>query len=98
MWLPPRSFSPESEIDADERPAGRIGQALAVEHGRADEGLLLRDQPVEMQVVRGGAAVDFGAGDVAFLDAQRAERLKAVGLDIVGFAGFHQRVPESAVP
>ena len=79
---------------ADQLQPVRRDQAFAVHHHRADEGLLLRQHPVEMQVARGGAAVDLGAGDMALLDAQRAQRLQPVGHHAERLAGLDQRFPD----
>ncbi len=41
-----------------------------------------------------GAAVDLGAGHVALLDAERAERLQPVGLDRELLPGLEQLLPD----
>ncbi len=79
---------------ADQLDAVFGDQPFAVHHHRADERLLLRQHPVEMKIARGGAAVDLGAGDVALLDAQGAERLQPVRHQAERLSGIDQRLPD----
>ena len=48
---------------------------------------------LEAEVLGGGTAVELGTGDVAFLDAHRAQRLGAVNADVHFLAGFEQVEP-----
>src|SRR4029077_17937026 len=57
-------------------------------HHAAHEILLAGHHAAQAEVVGGRAAVEFVAGDVAFLDAHDAERFGAVGHDAERLAGL----------
>src|SRR5262245_13025527 len=62
------------------------------EHPAYEVGVFLQHAG-EAEIIGVRVAVELCAGDVAFLDAQRIERVEAVWGDAVGFACFQKRSP-----
>src|SRR5689334_5440296 len=80
--------------EPDELPAIVRNQCRALEQWLADAPLLAIDERAQSEIVRGRAAIGFGADDdMPFLDAKRAHRLRAVRHDAELSAGLYHGLP-----
>src|SRR5690242_18578437 len=64
---------------ADKSLPVRLGKGRTPAKHVADETGALSNHTAEPEILEHGAAIDFGAGDMALLDTQRAQRLDPVG-------------------
>ena len=93
---PPRSFlSGFHQFEADEAPALRRLQVLAQAQLPADIGLVLARHLAEAEIVQRVAVIELEAGHMALLDAQRCQRLQAVGLDAERCGHFQEMLPQA---
>src|SRR5262249_50872706 len=90
---PRRHRPPVERANADQLLPVGIGQRRTKSERLADEILLHREHLFQAEVVDRRAAVDLGAGNMAFLDAKRSKRLKTIGYDRELLAGLEQPFP-----
>src|SRR5215207_5070791 len=82
-------------LEADEGRTVGCYESRAPGEDAADEVLPRRHHPFEPEVAGRGLSVELVSGDVPLLDAQHAQRLRAVRARSERFSGLHERANEA---